>query len=287
VAWVSEKGFSLVSEDGCIIYFHGDTTLNFPFSVATVPDAGTWGRTVSIGIGDQFRKQGMALYRQGSEGAVIDLSNPELVQLDRSPFSAPPSCEILAGWIRKLAAVLISGKRTEGFAGALSLLSTFESTHALRNEAVSPLSRYASQALVTLLEAAAADDVTRFQEAWNRLLGLGQGATPSGDDLLTGFLAVHSLLRTSFWEYLRGSTVRQELHDAASRGTTVLAAAVLRSALNGIFPEPVLDLFEGLQYDEGRADRALRRILEMGHTSGTDLMTGVILGVESVRLAGA
>lgn len=112
------------------------------------------------------------------------------------------------------------------------------------------------------------------------LVGLGPGSTPSGDDLLAGTLAGARL----FGEALDapGALALAGALWAAARPllerTPALSAALLAHAARGEVCLPAASLCHALARREP-VDLSLERLLAVGHTSGHDLATGLLLGV--------
>ncbi len=102
-----------------------------------------------------------------------------------------------------------------------------------------------------------------------RLLGLGSGLTPSGDDVLAGYLAGAAAYGLPVDE------LRTFVCAEAPRRTTTLSAALLRHAAAGEAIPQVCRLL--LALDDGiRTDDALAGLLRVGHTSGAALAAGVL-----------
>jgi len=121
-------------------------------------------------------------------------------------------------------------------------------------------------------------DADRFVDGARRLIGLGEGLTPAGDDLLVGSLAVARRFRQDF--LLDNPGIAQALADTARAGTTLVAREFLLEALEGRFSEIVIALLTAA--DVPRARAALDDLLELGATSGADTATGVRLAVEAL-----
>jgi hypothetical protein len=105
------------------------------------------------------------------------------------------------------------------------------------------------------------------------LLGRGVGLTPSGDDLVAGRLAALRARGAAEAETL-GAAVRRLAPDR----TTRLSAALLAAADQGaVVPEAaaVLRAAAGM----GDVERAARRLVAIGHTSGWYLATGLAQGL--------
>ena len=139
-----------------------------------------------------------------------------------------------------------------------------------------PLNRAALD-LGTAAQAWGGDDTThRLKQAVAALVGLGPGLTPAGDDFLCGFLAAS-----------RCAPVDPALPEALSAGmannlkrTGSISAYLLRLAIEGFWPGPLLDLAEALAGDDSAAAaEALAGLCGIGFSSGRDLATGLCFGL--------
>lgn len=110
--------------------------------------------------------------------------------------------------------------------------------------------------------------------AWQDLLGLGPGLTPSGDDLIGGMmLALHRLGQVSVLRSL-SSAVALVMDDR----TNPISAAHLKAAMEGMGSETVHLVMDSiLSNDRTSFPAALARIEKVGHTSGWDTLTGVVV----------
>lgn len=123
-------------------------------------------------------------------------------------------------------------------------------------------------------------------EAADRLVGLGPGLTPAGDDLLAGAVAGmvifgRALGHRSALDLAEHVTVAAG--DRAAR-TTVLAADLLRHAGTGAVAEPVATVCGALT-GQRPLESALDQLLTVGHTSGHDLAQGLLLGATAALAA--
>jgi hypothetical protein len=109
-----------------------------------------------------------------------------------------------------------------------------------------------------------------------RLLGSGPGLTPSGDDVLAGFLA------GAFAFGLDAAGLRQAVADLALARTTALSAALLWHAARGECIDELAAVAAVLTGQRsGDSGRALSRLLSIGHTSGAALALGLVIAAES------
>lgn len=101
------------------------------------------------------------------------------------------------------------------------------------------------------------------------LVGRGPGLTPSGDDALAGALLVAHALRAP---RALADAVRARLG-----ATTAVSAALLGAAGDGFAAHPVVALVDAVLVGHVDATaRALPDVLALGHTSGRDLVSGVL-----------
>jgi hypothetical protein len=116
-----------------------------------------------------------------------------------------------------------------------------------------------------------------------RLLGSGPGLTPSGDDVLAGFLAG----ATAFG--LEAAELRAAIAVLAPVRTTALSAALLWHAARGECIDELAALVTVLTSPERNGQQAagpaLRRLLSVGHTSGAALAAGLVAAADAA-LAG-
>jgi hypothetical protein len=92
-----------------------------------------------------------------------------------------------------------------------------------------------------------------------RLAGRGSGLTPSGDDILIGYVAGLALFHGD-------RATARAIAAVARRRTTALSATLLRHAAEGELPEPAHAALE-------RGDVA--PLLSWGHSSGRSLLVGL------------
>jgi hypothetical protein len=106
------------------------------------------------------------------------------------------------------------------------------------------------------------------------LLGRGPGLTPSGDDVLAGYL----LAAGAFG--LEIEQVRQAAAERAPQATSALSAQLLRHAARGEAVRELIDLAAALTHPDATLSVVTARLLQVGHTSGAALAWGVLLAGE-------
>lgn len=116
--------------------------------------------------------------------------------------------------------------------------------------------------------------------SWAGLIGMGPGLTPGGDDMLTGALAV--LHASHFSPQLLACPFLPSA-DQLMMLTTSVSCSYLNSARYGEFSTPVLHLLRCLQ--AGRDPHsAIRRLVLMGHTSGADIVAGMVITLRWLKI---
>lgn len=123
-------------------------------------------------------------------------------------------------------------------------------------------------------------------EAAERIVGLGPGLTPSGDDVLAGMLLALRLLggavpggAPAVWlaDWISAAVT----HDATLR-TTSLSATLLRCAAAGQAGAETAAVLRAVAGHGIPPAVATTRLLACGHTSGADLMWGLLAGCRAV-----
>lgn len=146
--------------------------------------------------------------------------------------------------------------------------------------------------VATLLErlcrALASGDGPVVSDAAARLIGLGPGATPSGDDALMGVLLASLLMKRAEGERSAdrlGAVVRDVVRAGAGR-TTSAGRSYLMLACEGRFGSALRDLAGALCAGDADATRRhARRCLSVGHTSGADGLLGLTGALRAAHAA--
>jgi hypothetical protein len=138
----------------------------------------------------------------------------------------------------------------------------------------------AAEAVQALIQSTRGFDLTAAASI-RELIGLGSGLTPSGDDLLAGYLA-------GLWCTVQGKRERQEFVSGLgrkivrlSRRTNEISRTYLYHAARGQVSSRLAALAEAISH--GESGESLRAIAEnamrVGHTSGMDAVTGLLIGL--------
>ena len=117
--------------------------------------------------------------------------------------------------------------------------------------------------------------------AAERLVGLGPGLTPAGDDLLLGYLAILNHMGDSVLH----ETLRKAILKRLS-GTTDVSAQMLHDAAFGHYPERAAAVVAALCRGEAESLTVLLpRLMEVGATSGSDMAAGMFAALCTCSMA--
>jgi len=238
-------------------------------------------RGVRLASAEDFSSLGLA----AGDGGVFSVGE---IVLDRSAGRSPVRVDCAAA--RRLAAPSAPPLRGDDalWRSGVAQLETLQEGAAtdLRIAPLLALARPSgamgerlTQAALDLGRGVRAGRLDAICDAAARLVGLGPGLQPAGDDFLCGFLAAghcrraarlaRSRLLTSFAE-----AVRDLLGE-----TTDISAGFLRDALAGRVSRPLAALAEACSDAPGsNLDGALLRLAAVGHSSGLDAATGFFYG---------
>jgi hypothetical protein len=119
------------------------------------------------------------------------------------------------------------------------------------------------------------------------LVGLGPGLTPAGDDVLAGAMAGLVIFGWAVGNDAAKVTAAELAVAVARRAasTTALAADLARYAASGAVAEPVAALCHALA-GQGPVRPAVENLLSVGHTSGRDLVEGLLVGGQAAVRTG-
>jgi hypothetical protein len=112
-----------------------------------------------------------------------------------------------------------------------------------------------------------------------RWVGAGPGLTPSGDDYLTGILAADKIYH--FACHQLGEAVKKLLEQGY---TTDIAKNQLICAVEGTFSSSWICFMKAyVNADEREMKKSFDKILKFGHTSGSDMFAGFLIGLEIAK----
>lgn len=120
------------------------------------------------------------------------------------------------------------------------------------------------------------------EELAGEIAGCGMGLTPSSDDMLIGYMAAYLAdSRAKGRSIEEIYMVTNAIGKKASVHTNTISGAFLRQCGTGLLSEDMTKLLCTV-YSDSKATlvkKYANRILDFGSTSGTDMLTGVVLAI--------
>ena len=206
----------------------------------------------------------------------------------------PPSIPVADAEVRQsrvvTAAALAEEKGVQGLVGLLPRLvpgilgGLAKLPTAATNPTTTTWASVSDQALAAiggLSRAARRRTADDFYVEASRLIGLGPGLTPSGDDFLTGLLlALLYAGRASNGDVEWVRMAGEWLAHAAVGRTTLVSEQQLWLAARGETDEIVGSAIMVMLWGEDRLRTAIEDLLAVGSTSGGDMLTGICVASE-------
>lgn len=244
----------------------------------------------SLRIADRYDQHGI---RPGLAVAVKDnilQAGPFWINLQKATLWTPAICGTMNGLpCGEIAAKL---SRLTDWAGSLSpagglayflpRLSALLAGDIDKLSCSDPFLKVALAALTGLCHSWRQANVAGLRENISKLIGLGPGLTPSGDDLLAGFmaslLAMHKITGSGTPFLL--AELCTMVNEIASTNTNDLSRELLAFAAKGEVPEPMDAMILALLTKQQTAwEQAAQQLLKVGASSGSDQLLGIALGI--------
>jgi hypothetical protein len=130
-------------------------------------------------------------------------------------------------------------------------------------------------AVNALFEGLQADDTEGLQTVVASLIGLGEGSTPTGDDLLVGMIAGLAISRPRWAEQVRRAI---PLVATLQMQTTWPSVVALSAVAQGRVFSLINETIQWLAAPDFAHDDCVARLAQRGHTSGRDLLAGLVIG---------
>lgn len=140
----------------------------------------------------------------------------------------------------------------------------------------------ARPALNEIVMASIAQDFPRILLTAEKLIGLGEGLTPSGDDFIGGLLFTSLTIQETYRQYqgFAAPDVALFLESSIPR-TNLISATMLKELAAGHAPGTLLRLIKAILTDnqlESTHHLGLE-LVQLGNSTGWDLLTGVWMGM--------
>jgi hypothetical protein len=253
---VFTRAAALALDGGALVTVVGRRAGGLPFGVTLEEDDIDFARSVREGMEAAARG---GVLRIGTDGLAIDLRPAARWRSGLGDLRLDPAKAATARALDTARALLEKDGRHRDFAAL------------------------GGAPIAGLMRAAERRDGGAAQDALARLVGLGAGGTPAGDDFIVGFLAA---LWAARGEDARSAAFLQALGGAVralSGRTNDVSRAYLEAATEGEVSETLTRLVAAVAAGDARlAADAAAAAIAVGHTSGADGVFGFVSGAEAV-----
>ncbi|MFX1292990.1 MAG: DUF2877 domain-containing protein [Promethearchaeota archaeon] len=172
---------------------------------------------------------------------------------------------------------------TSNHLGGLGELIPFTHINGLKDsntEKLCPVSHLVLPNISSMLKAIKAGHSKDIIQITKHLVGLGPGLTPAADDMLLGLMISMLYFSENFKETsVDVKKINKDIISIISGRSTIISEEFLREASLGKVNEAIASLMENLLTSKQRdLENTVRKVLDLGGTSGVDIVFGVILG---------
>lgn len=149
-----------------------------------------------------------------------------------------------------------------------------------KTEKIGSVSNLALPHISSMLKAIKSGHSQDLKRVTKHLVGLGPGLTPAADDMLLGLMISMLYISENFNQTIIDvKKINKDIISIISGRTTIISEEFLREASVGKVNEAVTSLMENLLTSRQRElENYVRNVLDLGGTSGTDTVFGIILG---------
>ncbi len=224
---------------------------------------------LEIGVlpGSSVWSDGRAVH---ATNVTVELDGAELWTPRLEPGGPWPALEDMRG---PLVRALARRSPPGGFSPLLEHLADASSRATLRTPAAQ-----AYPSISDLVRSVRANDLLGALDGARRLIGLGDGLTPSGDDFLIGCAAALRAL-----DHPLQAAFASGCRDLARDRTTSVAEMFYRFAARGEFSARIHSLIGSLREPAHELTGAFDLALGWGASSGADCLLGLLLGGKGAR----
>jgi len=111
------------------------------------------------------------------------------------------------------------------------------------------------------------------------LLGIGQGLTPSGDDVVVGLLLMLNRWQAALWPDGDLDSLNRRVVESAYTRTTLLSANLIECAALGQADERLINVVDCIVTGHPSESECVPHVLGWGASSGIDALVGMALAV--------
>jgi hypothetical protein len=250
-------------------------------------------RAIRIPSGLEGVGQGMSITVQGrnvliDKIATIDLAGATIWQFHPAATEPPPFSMGCTKIHAQTLYALVCSQSSKGLACGLRYLAGRSGkSHPSQNPSLdTAILELIAPVLEMVIKSSQNGDWARVLQTGLDLIGLGQGLTPSGDDFMGGLLfTVHHLSAAYPGKLQRDAASLEKFLARARSLTNPISFTILSDLACGHGPEPLHALIDGLLGEDspGQLRSEAECLTRIGHTSGWDMLAGVVVGMQMAK----
>jgi hypothetical protein len=217
-----------------------------------------------------------------ARGVKIDLDQAvEWKPLSVVPGQAQPIFAVNV-CVRRLLEAVVKLGNAKGLGQTILLFSAVLNGDEMATVIQDPLLARVRSSILDLARACLKKDMVQVAQIGKDFVGLGPGLTPSGDDFIGGLLFTAHTLKTAYPEEFDWEVEPvMGLINWARTQTHPISHTILSDLALGHGPEPlhevVTSLLKGRNLDHTTG--GIKRLIEIGDTSGWDILAGMLAGM--------
>lgn len=274
---IFERTFNILFGDELVGVTRSDVTRS-PINLVTDIQPNESMPSLGVGKGMQVKVNDRLLIDEVLEISLKDAT----IWRPRNRVAGHPNFKHVKNNLKILEKFAAENGRCEGLGQLLSHVDEIAIGKMSSTSNLNDIAKAVLPSLIDLSKAIRLEGIDDVKKISRNLIGLGPGLSPSGDDVLIGLM----IALWWFTNSLGGDIERVERINKAvisrMNKTTLLSQQLLRHAARGETNETVEILLDGIFMGESE-DIGIRaqRVLEIGETSGTDMMAGILLGLRA------
>ena len=136
--------------------------------------------------------------------------------------------------------------------------------------------------ILCLKDAVTTGPESSIEKAITSLVGFGPGLTPTGDDFLTGIMAILHMMEKMGYPHRAGNRILNYIARSCLDKTTIFSEQMLLDGASGHFAFPIAKLVKDLmtQDNEERLKSSVNDLLSAGASSGYDVLSGMLWAMD-------
>ena len=132
------------------------------------------------------------------------------------------------------------------------------------------------QTLIQIRQALQNSTETQLNNAFSKLIGVGAGLTPSGDDFICGVILAESIIKKKTFT----NHFKENLKKEALKKTTIISANLIEAAFQKTADQRIINLIKEICADEFTNISAIEQLSTWGNSSGLDTLAGILLSAQ-------